>query len=174
MMRNFGQKALAALMVGVLTAQLAALLLLHHPARFSKVIIAGVGASYFDPTLSEGGTNSPERRAVIADALVAPDPSAITDPTARQFRAFADQAGKDRVALAACMRGNRDSFTREELGRATRPVLVVCGENDVITGAPGPLAEAFPDGRAVIVPRRDHMTAVGDKVYKQAVLDFIR
>src|ERR1700743_2965285 len=40
MMRTFGQKALAALMVGVLTAQLAALLLLHHPAALSRFFTA--------------------------------------------------------------------------------------------------------------------------------------
>jgi hypothetical protein len=51
-------------------------------------------------------------------------------------------------------------------------VLVVCGETDDLTGPPEPLAAAFADGRAVMVPRRDHMTTVGDKVYKQAVLKF--
>jgi hypothetical protein len=43
-----------------------------------------------------------------------------------------------------------------------------------LTGPPGPLAAAFADGRAVTVPNRDHMTAVGDKVYKAAVLDFFK
>ena len=59
------------------------------------------------------------------------------------------------------------------LATAQRPVLVVCGENDDLTGGPAGLAAAFPHGRAVIVPRRDHMTAVGDKVYKEAVLKFL-
>jgi hypothetical protein len=49
----------------------------------------------------------------------------------------------------------------------------VCGENDLMTGAPDGLASAFASGRAVTVPKRDHMTAVGDKVYKQAVLEFL-
>jgi pimeloyl-ACP methyl ester carboxylesterase len=109
---------------------------------------------------------------VIADALLVEDVSAIKNETARNFRLFADQPGKDRMALAACMRGNRDVFTREQLAQSKRPVLVVCGEKDVLTGPPGPLAAAFADGRAVTVPNRDHMTAVGDKVYKRAVLDF--
>jgi pimeloyl-ACP methyl ester carboxylesterase len=148
-------------------------LLLRHPERFTKVIIGGVGASYLDVNAAEQGTNNPERRAMIADALLTDDLESITNRTAREFRIFAEQAGKDREALAACMRGNRDAFTKEELGRSTRSVLVVCGENDALTGPPGPLAAAFADGRAVIVPRRDHMTAVGDKVYKQAVLDFL-
>ena len=147
-------------------------LLLRHPERFGKVVIAGVGASYLDINAAEGAVADPQRRAMIADALLAEDPSTITNRTARDFRAFADQAGKDRRALAACMRGSRDVFSRAQLAQSRRPVLVVCGEKDVLTGAPGPLAAAFADGRAVTVPNRDHMTAVGDKVYKAAVLDF--
>jgi non-heme chloroperoxidase len=53
-------------------------------------------------------------------------------------------------------------------------VLVVCGEKDETSGAPGPLAAAFPDARAVIIPGRDHMSAAGDKVTKQAVISFLR
>lgn len=148
-------------------------LLLRHPERFSKVIIAGVGASYLDVHAANEGTNDPKRRAAIADALVVDDPSTITNVTARNFRLFADQPGKDRLALAACMRGNRDSFTVEQLGKSSRPVLVVCGEKDELTGPPGPLAAAFADGRSVTVPNRDHMSTVGDKAYKQAALSFI-
>jgi len=115
----------------------------------------------------------PAVRAQIAEALAVADPSTITSPTARAFRAFADQPGKDRLALAACMRAPTRNLPREILARSTRPVLVVCGERDDLTGGPDDLAHAFADGRAVTVPNRDHMTAVGDKVYKQAVLDFL-
>ena len=149
-------------------------LLLRHPEYFTQVVIAGVGASYLDINAAEGAVADPERRAAIADALLADDPSTIANRTARDFRAFADQAGKDRRALAACMRGNRDVFSRVQLAASERPVLVVCGEKDVLTGPPDPLAAAFRNGRAVTVPGRDHMTAVGDKVYKTAVLDFFK
>ena len=148
-------------------------LLLRHPELFTKVVIAGVGASYLDRNAAQAAVADPERRATIADALEAADPSTIVNRTARDFRAFADQPGKDRLALAACMRGSRDAYTREQLARATQSVLVVCGENDVLTGPPDGLAQAFAHGRAVTVPKRDHMTTVGDKVYKQAVLDFL-
>jgi len=147
-------------------------LLIKHPELFRKVVIAGVGASYLDLNAAEAAVADPERRSMIADALEVNDVSTITNETARNFRLFADQPGKDRLALAACMRGNRDVFTREQLGQSQRPMLVVCGEMDVLTGPPGPLAAAFADGRAVTVPKRDHMTAVGDRVYKQAVIDF--
>jgi pimeloyl-ACP methyl ester carboxylesterase len=147
-------------------------LMLTHPELFPKVVIAGVGASYLDINAAEGAVADPAHRSVIAEALEAADPTTITDRTAREFRAFADQGGKDRLALAACMRGNREAFSKTELGRIQNPVLVVCGQNDLLTGPPDPLAAAFAHGRAVTVPNRDHMTTVGDKVYKQAVLEF--
>ncbi len=140
-------------------------LLIRRPDLVRRAIVAGVGASYFH--------DAPQRRQVLADGLEAADPATIRDPTARIFRSFASQPGKDLVALAACMRAERTVFTPAELTRLTHPVLVVCGEKDALTGPPEPLAAAFAHGRAVTVPDRDHMTTVGDKVYKQAVLEFL-
>jgi len=148
-------------------------LLLEHPDRLRKLAIGGVGATYLNTSPQPGNRMAdPETRNRIADALIEPDKSKITDPTSRTFRDFADQSGKDRLALAACMRAMRRNFPESELRKSQRPVLVVCGQNDVLTGPPDPLAAAFANGRAVTVPRRDHMTTVGDKVYKAAVLEF--
>ena len=147
-------------MGGILTVSL----LMTHGDRVSRAVVAGVGATYFA---------SRSHRKGIAAALRASDPSTITDATHKAFRAFASQGGKDLLALAACMSADRTMYTAEQLRACATPVLVVAGENDVQSGAPEPLAQAFADGRAVVVPRRDHMTAVGDKVYKQAVLEFL-
>jgi len=140
-------------------------LLMRRPDLARRAIVAGVGETYFK--------DAPARRREIADALVAPDPDTITDPVNKQFRTFASQTGKDLAALAACMRAERTVYTPEQLGRWQGPVLVVCGEHDNLTGKPDGLANVFPQGRAVTVPHRDHMTAVGDKIYKQAVLEFL-
>jgi len=140
--------------------------LMDHPDMLKKLVVGGVGGSYFGRAFGS--------RDAIADALVAPDKSKISDPVQRSFRDFAEQGGKDRQALAACMRANRRPFSAAELKQSQRPVLVVCGETDSLTGAPELLAEAFADGQSVMVPRRDHMTTVGDKVFKQAVLEFFR
>jgi pimeloyl-ACP methyl ester carboxylesterase len=139
--------------------------LMRNPQTIRKVVIAGVGETYFRSA-------TPERLA-IADALLAPDPERLTDPVQKMFRAFAGQPGKDREALAACMRGDRQFFTAAELAGSTRPALVVCGENDTVSGPPEPLARALNDARAVTIPRRDHMSAVGDKVTKAAVVEFL-
>jgi pimeloyl-ACP methyl ester carboxylesterase len=139
-------------------------LVMSASQRFGRVVFGGIGASYFNPRTHRRG---------IAAALRASDPSTITDPTEKAFRAFASQGGKDLAALAACMSAERTMYTREQLSKCATPILVVAGEKDVQAGAPDPLAAAFADGRAVTVPRRDHMTAVGDKVYKEAVLEFL-
>jgi pimeloyl-ACP methyl ester carboxylesterase len=140
-------------------------LMMRHPERVRRAIIAGAGTTYF----REAGI----RRHAIADALEASDPSALTDPVQKQFRLFAGQKGKNLAALAACMRAERTVYPREQLAAWKGEVLVVCGEKDILTGAPDGLASAFPNGRAVTVMGRDHMTAVGDKVYKQTALDFL-
>ena len=140
-------------------------LLMKHPEVLQRLVVAGVGETYL---------HGPFRaRFAIADALLEPNIDRITDPTQKMFRAFANQPGKDRAALAACMRGERRVWTADELAQATRPVLVVCGANDQISGAPSPLAAVFADGRAVEVPGRDHMSAVGDKRTKAAALEFL-
>ncbi len=139
-------------------------LVMTKPKRFRRVVFGGIGESYFNPRTQRRG---------IAAALRASDPSAITDPTEKAFRAFASQGGKDLLALAACMSAARTMYTREQLASGATPILVVAGESDTQAGSPDPLAAAFADGRAVTVPRRDHMTAVGDKVYKEAALKFL-
>lgn len=139
-------------------------LLMRHGERVSRAIVGGIGETYFAGRM---------RRRGIAAALRAADPSTITDPTEKAFRAFAAQDGKDLLALAACMSADRTLYTRDQLKSCKMPVLVVDGEKDVQAGAPEPLAQAFANGRAVVVPRRDHMTAVGDRIYKEAVLSFL-
>jgi len=139
-------------------------LVMTKPQRFRRVVFGGIGESYFNPRTHRRG---------IAAALRASDPSTITDPTEKAFRAFASQGGKDLHALAACMSAERTMYTREQFASCVTPILVVAGERDTQAGSPDPLAAAFADGRAVTVPRRDHMTAVGDKVYKEAALKFL-
>jgi hypothetical protein len=52
-------------------------------------------------------------------------------------------------------------------------VLVAVGSKDTLAGSAHELAALLPAGRAFDIPRRDHMLAVGDRVFKQAVLDFL-
>ena len=144
--------------------------LARFPDRVQKLALGGVGENYLrGPRVSD-----PERRDLIADALLAEDKSTITDARARLFRDFADQPGKDRLALAACMRAMTGPLPIGILQSFTKPILVVCGDKDFIAGAAGPLAAIFLHGSAVIVPDRDHMSAVGARPTRQAAADFLQ
>jgi len=146
-------------------AMLAIRLLMEYPERVRRASVSGIGATYF--------ADDRAWRERVAEALLIGDFESIADPVARRFRVFASQAGKDRVALAACIRSPRHRYTSAELKQSKRPVLVVAGENDDLTGPPAPLADAFADGRAVVLPGKDHMTAVGDPAHKRAVVEFL-
>lgn len=139
--------------------------LLHdQPARVKRAILGGVGGEYF--SLWE------KRARQIAEALLTNDKGAA-DPQAAEFRRFAERAGDDMAALAACIQRPRLRFTMEELGAIVTPLLFVNGENDEMTGPPERLARIFPNARLELVSGRDHHRTVGDPVYKQAVTDFL-
>jgi non-heme chloroperoxidase len=138
--------------------------LMLYPERVRRAVVAGIGDNYFAEQQSW--------REAVARAMLTEDPSTIADDEARRFRIFGGQKGKDRLALAACMRGSRHIYSSAELKASKRPVLVVAGENDTLVGPPFALAQSFANGRALVLPNKDHMTAVGDPGYKRAVLDF--
>jgi pimeloyl-ACP methyl ester carboxylesterase len=152
-------------MGGFLALRLAA----HHPGRAGRIALGGVGEYY----LRGQGIADDASRNSLADALLAPDKSQLTG-RARMFREFADQPGKDRLALAACMRAMSQGLAPEILATIVQPVLVACGALDDVAGSPGPLAAAFPFGQAVTIAGRDHMSAVGEPRTRRAVLDFLR
>lgn len=143
-----------------------AMRLMHDaPGRVRRVVLGGVGEKYFRPT--------PDKMEIIAQGFLASDPETITDPTAREFRTFCERAGNDLLAMAACIRRPRRIFAHEELLAAVQPVLVVAGDGDDVSGRPEPLAESFTEGRALVVPKRNHHSTVGDRAFKDAVVDFL-
>jgi pimeloyl-ACP methyl ester carboxylesterase len=146
-------------------ARITAFLALDRPDRVRSAIFAGLAGNMVRPMAGTGP---------IAHALEAESVDAVTNPTARTFRDFADRTGSDRRALAACIRSSREPLTREMVARIACPVLVVAGSDDVIAGKAEDLAGLIPGAEALTVPRRDHMRTVGDGVYMDGVLDFLR
>ena len=144
-------------------ARIAAFLTINHPERVRAVVFAGLAENMIK---GFGGSEA------IAEALEAPSLETVTDPGARVFRLFAEQTKSDLKALAACMRSERQRITPAELALITAPVLVVAGELDEIAGAVEPLVEAIPGARGVVLPRRNHMNAVGDRQHKEAIIKF--
>jgi pimeloyl-ACP methyl ester carboxylesterase len=145
-------------------ARITAFLAAAHPERVRCAILGGLGIHLVD------GVGLPES---IAEALEAPSLADVTDPQGRTFRAFADQTKSDRRALAACIRGSRQVLSREQAAALSPPVLIAVGTKDAVAGSAQGLADVIPGSQVLDIPDRDHMLAVGDKVYKAGVLKFL-
>ena len=145
-------------------ARITAFLAVNQPARMRSSILGGLGIRLVE------GVGLPES---IAEALEAPSQLDVQDPTGRLFRIFAEQTKSDLRALAACIRGSRQILSRAEVAGIRMPVLVAVGTTDQVAGNAHELAALIPGARALDIPGRDHMLAVGDKVYKAGVIDFL-
>ena len=145
-------------------ARITAFLALSHPSRVRSAVLGGLGIRLVE------GVGLPD---TIAEALEAPSLADVVDPTAYMFRAFAEQTRSDLRALAACLRGSRQTLSRADVGRIAVPVLVAVGTTDQIAGSPEELAALIPGARALAIPDRDHMLAVGDRAFKAAVATFL-
>ena len=146
-------------------ARITAFLALDHADRLRSALLGGLGMHLVEGRGLPGG---------IAEALEAPPGTPAANPTAAAFRTFAEQTRSDLRALAACMRGSRQTLSRAELSAIDTPTLVSVGTLDTVAGSGPGLAAAMPNARSLDLPGRDHSTAVGDKAHRAGVLDFLR
>ncbi len=144
-------------------ARVSTFMAIAHPDRVRSLVLGGLGIGMVEGV----GDWDP-----IADALVAPSLDDVTHARGRMFRAFAEQTKSDRQALAACIQGSRDLASREDVARIEAPTLIAVGTKDDIAGSGQELAALMPNAEAIDIPNRDHMLAVGDKIFKAAVLEF--
>ena len=145
-------------------ARIASFLALSKPYLVRSLILGGLG----DRLVHSAGL--PEG---IAEAMEAPSLDSLSDPTQRTFRTFADRTKSDRAALAACIRGSRQSLTPAAVAGIAAPTLIAVGARDVVAGDPHKLAAMMPHAEALDIPGRDHNLAVGDRIYKEGVLAFL-
>ena len=145
-------------------ARIAFRLMLRHPQRFTSVVLGGIGA---DLALRGGG------RPNVVEALLAEDPSKITDPVGKGFRIVAEASKNDLKALAAYQQATQERITEADLLQVTLPVLIVIGEDDAIAGSPDVLANGIPNARLIKIPEREHLTVVPDARFKEAVVGFL-
>ncbi|MCJ2108325.1 alpha/beta hydrolase [Methylobacterium sp. E-041] len=147
-------------MGGRITAHLA----LDHAARVRSALIGGLGLHLVE------GKGLPSG---IAEALEAPAGAKAPNPTAAAFRTFAEQTKSDLRALAACIRGSRQTLSRAEIGQINVPVLVSVGTLDTVAGSGPGLAALMPNARSLELEGRDHSSAVGAKPHRDGVLAFL-
>jgi pimeloyl-ACP methyl ester carboxylesterase len=145
-------------------ARISAFLALGRPDLVRSLILGGLGDRLVHGAALPIG---------IAEAMEAQSVDDLADPMQRMFRAFADQTKSDRAALAACIRGSRQSLTEAGVARIPVPTLVAVGTRDSVAGDPHRLASMLPNAAALDIPGRDHNLAVGDNAYKAGVLAFL-
>jgi pimeloyl-ACP methyl ester carboxylesterase len=133
-----------------------------YPARFRRVIVAGVGANLFEPDRERG-------RAIVEGVAGNADPE---NPESLYFSSLADATGADRVALHACITSPRKPITRELLANVVHPTLVVLGDRD-FAGPADPLLEALPNARFKSLRNVDHHATPKDFGFLDAALDFL-
>ena len=141
-------------------ARLILTLAVEDPARFSRIVVAGVGANLFRTDTSD----------VIGQAIAGEgDPA---NPVVQYFAGLAAQPGADRAALAACIRSPRPRLDAGVLAKVTCPVLVVLGDRD-FAGPADPLVEALPDATFVPLRNVDHFATPKDFRFIDAALGFL-
>lgn len=129
------------------------------PDRLGRVVAGGVGGA--------GAIGDAE--AISARMLGTREAG---HPVADTFYAFAaGRSVNDLEALAACIRGLADSPPLDPHS-IHLPVLVVVGERDELARGGERLAASIEAARYLELPGRDHMSAVTDRRFKQAALEF--
>jgi pimeloyl-ACP methyl ester carboxylesterase len=146
-------------------ARITVAMALAHQDRMRSMILGGMGYAMVEGMQGED--------AIVA-ALEAPSLDDVSGEPGRAYRKFAEQTGSDTLALAACMRKARQTFTPAELATIHIPTLVAIGDKDRVAGSAENLARLIPGAEFFIIPNRDHMLATGDRHYKDAVLDFLK
>jgi pimeloyl-ACP methyl ester carboxylesterase len=145
-------------------ARITAFFALLHPERVRSAILGGLGIRL---------VNDVGLPVSIADALDAPSLTDVADPMGRMFRTFAEQTKSDLKALAACIRGSRQTLSVDEVKRIDAPALIAVGTKDPIAGCAQELAALLPHGQALDIPGRDHMLSVGDRAFKASAIEFL-
>jgi len=145
-------------------ARISAVLAAEHPKLVERVVLSGNGYN-----MVEG--NFPSEN--IREGLLAQSMTDITTDQGKSFRVFAKRTGGDLEALAACIMGARHTLEQSLFASLIQDVLVAVGTRDTVATGGRELADIIPNARFFPIPDKDHMSAVGDKLHKQAVLEFI-
>lgn len=137
-------------------------LAVREPQRFSRLVLAGIGASLFDPDTA--GTAR-----IVAALEGHGDPD---DNLSRMFVQYANQPGNDLAALVAAMKRPRHPLRPEMLASVTCPTLVVIGDRD-FAGSGDPLAAALPNATLRTLRNVDHFATPESFGFIDAALTFL-
>ncbi|MEM1364724.1 MAG: alpha/beta fold hydrolase [Pseudomonadota bacterium] len=111
---------------------------------------------------------------VAASLLATSDEAPEITAGGRVFRQFAQRTGSDLKALAACVVGALEPFSAEQIARVTVPTLVAVGTDDNVAGDLDGLVKMLPAAHGLSLVGKNHMSAVGDREWKNATLEHLQ
>ena len=131
------------------------------PQRVRRLVVGGVGTV---EQFAHWGVEAVQRAILEGADTLPPDA-----PLAPLLASLREAPGVDREALAACAAG----MARHPLPLAsTVPTLVVAGDADPVAQDAGEAARLL-GAELVLLPRRNHITALSARAFKQAALPFL-
>ncbi|MFX0211565.1 MAG: alpha/beta fold hydrolase [Candidatus Hodarchaeota archaeon] len=140
-------------------------LLAHHKGRIRSAILGGAGSN---------PTDRPRR---IAHALMAEDPSQITDPLMKLVRSYVElDPNNDLEALALIQFVIEPTFHQVGgvgLADVDIPVLIVNGEKDDMREHVDELAATIPGAKLILIKNCDHISLLSSERFKKEVLSFL-
>ncbi len=148
-----------------------AYLLGHHAERFNSMILGGIG----DETQASAAQGE-----AIAEALRVPTMESVNTAAGKHIRTLVESNPNNDLeslaysALKMWPEGYPITIAGPDIAQAQFPVLIVNGEHDrpyVDTG--DRLATAMANGRHLIIPETNHLTAVFDERFKKATVEFL-
>lgn len=131
------------------------------PARFRRLVLAGIGENVF----------AAQDASSIADAIesgIEPDDNAV----GKFFVQSSKIPGNDPLALAACMRRMHRPLKESDVAGVDLPVLVVLGDKD-FAGPADRLVAALPDARLVMLRNTEHFATPRSFGFFDAALEFL-
>ncbi|MGB2939900.1 MAG: alpha/beta fold hydrolase [Candidatus Dormiibacterota bacterium] len=134
--------------------------------RVRRLVVGGVGAG----AVELGAEESRVIPRYMVDALIPDDPAELTSPAEIGFRALADLAQSDRLALTALARSRHHRPI--PLHRITAPTLVIAGERDRLARGVDVLRAAIR-GATVQMLDTDHISATTTPEFTSATIDFL-
>ena len=150
-----------------------------HPERFITATLGGAGwrAPGEDGGVS-GLAESLESGNGIAPLMIALTPAGQPPPSPEQIKMVNQMlmATNDPLALAAVIRGmGALAVSADEVKKIEVPILAVVGEIDPLRAGVEELDKMMPaeDVEVVILPGKDHMTAIADPALAQSIHDFV-
>lgn len=145
-------------------ARMSAFAAIKYPHRVRKLFLGGMGIHLMT------GVGSPEP---VAEALLAPDLTAVKNRNARRFRRLAERGGNDLTALAHCILSSRQKITAEDLSGIIPDTLIVVGQGDDIGGSPEQLAPYINGSRALEIVGCNHFDALLYPPFINVGVDFV-